>query len=87
MIDEELVVAEEETETTGIENQTNNSFDVGLSPFGMSRKFRRALFSSVRQGKANDQEVEKFKSLGREAYPWMTNKEEIRKIVRDSLKK
>lgn len=43
----------------------------GSSPFGMNRKFRRALFSAVKSGNATENDVERFKSLGKDAYPWM----------------
>lgn len=59
----------------------------GVSPFGMSRKFRRALFASVRDGTANQQEVDKFKSLGKDAYPWMGFREIIKGMVKRVLKK
>lgn len=57
----------------------------GESPFGMSRKFRRALYSSVRTGVANEAEVQRFQSLGKEAYPWMNFKEVVLAMKRASV--
>lgn len=57
----------------------------GKSPYGMNRKNRRALFSAVLSGKANQMEVEKFKSLGKEAYPWLSFRDEIDSLKRKSL--
>lgn len=62
------------TETITVESPpvTKKATIDGRSPFGMSRKFRRALFASVRAGTATEPEVQRFQSLGKEAYPWMT---------------
>lgn len=57
----------------------------GRSPFGMNRKYRRALFSSVRQGTANEQEIARFKSLGKDAYPWLQSSTLIERMIRESL--
>lgn len=58
----------------------------GESPFGINRKYRRALFSTVRKGQANHQEVERFKSLGGDAYPWLESKKIIKNMIKKSLK-
>lgn len=58
----------------------------GESPFGMNRKYRRALFSSVKKGTANKTEVQRFQSLGKDAYPWMSFREVINGMKRKSLK-
>ncbi len=57
----------------------------GRSPFGMSRKYRRALFASVREGTATENDVERFKSLGKEAYPWMQSKHVISTMIKRSV--
>jgi hypothetical protein len=59
----------------------------GRSPFGMNRKFRRALFASVRSGSANANEVERFKSLGKDAYPWMSFRDVIEGMKSRSVPK
>ena len=52
---------------------TNN----GRSPFNCNRHYRRALYAVVKNGTASQQEVERFHSLGQEAYPWMLFRQQI----------
>lgn len=59
----------------------------GTSPFGVNRHNRRVLFAAVRDGIANEQEVERFKSLGKEAYPWLGFQDVIEGMIKRSLKR
>lgn len=71
-----------------IEKNLIKSNEFGESPFGANRHFRRGLYTIVRKGKATNEEIEKFKSLGKEAYPWMNFKDEvIGGMIKRSLKK
>jgi hypothetical protein len=57
------------------------------SPYGVNRKNRRQLYSIVRLGKATENEVSTFRSLGKEAYPWMTFRDTINELKRNSMKR
>jgi len=57
----------------------------GRSPFGVCRKYRRALFATVRNGSANEQDFERFKSLGKDAYAWMSFRGQIENLKRKVL--
>jgi hypothetical protein len=61
--------------------QTTKAID-GRSPFGMCRKYRRALFATVRNGTASEQDFERFKSLGKDAYAWMGFRGQIENLKR-----